>query len=217
MKLKVLIMDLKKLNYKLIHLGDVSKIRYMGNKEYWDEKFANREDNLLSPEKAVVENIEYFKNGSVLDIACGDGRNAMFLIKNHFNVTGIDFSSKALARLQMFAERNNCFINTKQIDLNILSSLKDVGIFDNILINHYRLDREQLADIESHITDNGVLFICGFGNKQKVDSKIRKEDLIQPSDFKDINKSFDLINYIENEDDRGSFVTYIFRKMKVNI
>ena len=205
---------MKILSYKLIHLGGVSKIRYMGNKEYWDEKFANRGDNLLSPEKAVVENIEYFKKGSVLDVACGDGRNAMFLMENHFNVTGIDFSSKALARLQIFAEKNNYFVDTQQIDLNILNSLKFIGIFDNILINHYRLDKEQLADIESHITDGGVLFICGLSNKHKVDSKIRKEDLIQPNDFKDINKLFNLINYIENEDDRGSFVTYIFRKMK---
>lgn len=26
------------------------EMEYMGNKEYWDEKFAKREDNLLSPE-----------------------------------------------------------------------------------------------------------------------------------------------------------------------
>lgn len=189
-------------------------MEYMGNKKYWDEKFANRRDILISPEKSIVENIAYFKKGSVLDIACGDGRNTLFFLEKGFKVTGVDFSSKALERLEMFAKRNNYLVNTKQIDLSISNSLKDIGIFDNIIINHYRLNKEQLVDIENHITDNGILFICGFGYKHKIDYKIRKEDLIQPTDFEDIDKAFELIKYIENEDDRGFFVTYIFHKKK---
>ncbi len=189
-------------------------MEYMGNKEYWDEKFYNRSNNPLNPEKTLVENIKFLKNGSVLDIACGDGRNTLFLIENGFEVTGVDFSSKALARLKMFAKRNNYSVKTKEIDLSIANSLMTIGIFDNILINHYRLNKEQLVDIENHLTDDGILFICGFGDKHKVDSKIRKDDLIHPTDLKDINKSFELINYIENKDDRGFFVTYIFRKKK---
>lgn len=187
---------------------------YIGNKEYWDDKFANRSDISLSPEESVIENIKYFKKGSILDIACGDGRNALFLLENRFEVTGVDFSSKALERLKKFAKRNNYLVNTKQIDLSIPNSLNDIGIFDNVLINHYRLSREQLKDIESHITDGGTFFVCGFGHNHQVDSKIRKEDLILPTDFEDIKKSFELIKYTENQDDRGFFVTYIFRKRK---
>ncbi|MDP4146039.1 MAG: methyltransferase domain-containing protein [Bacillota bacterium] len=189
-------------------------MEYMGNQKYWDDKFANRNDKPLSPESSLVENISCFKKGTVLDIACGDGRNTMFLIENGFRVTGIDFSSIALTRLQRFAEGNNYVVNTKQINLSVSNSLNDIGIFDNILINHYRLSKEQLASIEKHINDNGILFICGFGEKHIVDSKIKKEDLIQVSDFYDIHKAFELVKYIENEDDRGFFVTYIFRKKK---
>ena len=187
-------------------------MEYMGNKEYWDNKFANRSDNPLNPEKSVTENIAYLKKGSILDIACGDGRNALFLLENGFKVTGIDFSNKALERLNIFAKRNNYLVNTKQVDLSIPNSLNNIGIFDNILINHYRLSKEQLEDIEKHITDNGILFICGFGHNHEIDSKIRKEDLIQPDDFENLKKSFELIKNTEIQDDRGVFVTYIFRK-----
>lgn len=186
----------------------------MGDKEYWDKKFNNRSDRQLSPEKSIVENMVCFKKGSILDIACGDGRNALFFIENGFEVTGVDFSSEALQRLDIFAKRNGYSVNTKQIDLSIPNSLKDIGVFDNVLINHYRLNKEQLEHIKNHISDYGILFICGFGYKHKVDSRIRKEDLIQPTDFEDINKSFKLIKYIENKDDRGFFVTYIFQKKK---
>lgn len=189
-------------------------MNYMGNKEYWDEKFENRSDKPLSPEKAIIENVECFKKGSMLDIACGDGRNTLFLLEKGFKVTGVDFSIKALERLDKFAKTNNYFVNTKQIDLSTPNSLKDIGVFDNIIINHYRLNKEQLADIEKHITDDGILFVCGFGYKHKIDSKIRKEDLIQPTDFEVLDKSFELIKYYENEDERGFFVTYIFLKKK---
>lgn len=187
-------------------------MEYMGNLEYWDEKFKNRSNKSLNPEKSLIENIKYFKKGSVLDIACGDGRNTLFLLKNGFNVTGVDFSSHALARLENFANLEGYSVNTKQVDLSEPDSLNDIGIFDNILINHYRLNNEQLENIENHITDNGTLFICGFGHKHKTDSKIREDDLIYSTDLEYIHKSFDLIKYIETQDDRGFFVTYIFSK-----
>lgn len=187
-------------------------MEYMGDKNYWDKKFSDRGDKLLEPEKSLVENVECLKKGSVLDIACGDGRNAMFFIRNDFKVTGVDFSHEALSRLQMFAERQGCEIDTKQVDLNLPDALKDIGIFDNIVINHYRLNKKLFEDIENHISDNGILFICGFGHKHKADDRIRAEDLIQPTDFEGIDKSFELVKYDESQEDRGFFVTYIFKK-----
>ncbi|MCR8747196.1 class I SAM-dependent methyltransferase [Romboutsia lituseburensis] len=189
-------------------------MEYMGNEEFWNNKFENRKDSPLNPEKSLIENIMYFKKGSVLDVACGDGRNTLFLLKNGFKVKGVDFSFKAIERLNIFAKRENYLVDTKLIDLSDLNSLNEVGVFDNILINHYRLSKDQLDVIASHISDGGTLFICGFGHKYKVDSKIRKDDLIYPDDFEDINKLFELVKYIECEDDRGFFVTYIFRKLK---
>lgn len=187
-------------------------MQYMGNEEYWDEKFIQRSDKPLNPESLLVNNINYFKSGSVLDIACGDGRNTLFLLENNFKVTGVDFSIKALERLAKFVKRLNYSVDTQQIDLNESGSLNYIGIFDNILINHYRLNQDNLVEIVNHISDNGILFISGFGEKHKVDKKIRKEDLIHHTDFEIFRDSFELVRYIENEDDRGFFVTYIFKK-----
>lgn len=186
---------------------------YIGGQQYWDEKFSNRSDMPLEPEKSLVENIKYFKKGTVLDVACGDGRNALFLAENNFKVTGVDFSREALKRLEMFAKRKNYNIITKEADLTKSDSLKDIEIFDNILINHYKLNEDQLLILKNHISDKGILFICGFGHKHRVDSKVREKDLIKPTDFQSFSKTFELIEYIENEDGRGFFVTYIFKKL----
>ncbi|MTI68430.1 MAG: methyltransferase domain-containing protein [Firmicutes bacterium] len=185
---------------------------YMGNKEYWDKKFIQRSDKPLSPETALIDNIKYFKEGSVLDLACGDGRNTLFFLKRGFNVTAVDFSNEALKRLQRFVKKLNYSVDTRQINLSVDKALKDIKIFDNIVINHYRLSKNNLLDIKNHLSFSGILFVSGFGHKHKTCGKIRKEDLIKPTDFDVFNDSFELIDYIENEDDRGFFVTYIFRK-----
>lgn len=187
-------------------------MEYMGDKNYWDEKFLNRSDKPLKPEKSLIKIIKSFKAGSVLDIACGDGRNSLFMSENGFEVTGIDFSSEALKRLERFAERKHLKIRTKQIDLSSFQKFSSLGIFDNAVINHYRLNKALVNDLHNHISKDGILFICGFGSNHNVDSKVRKEDLIQESDFQEIHKYFDLVNFKEEKDDRGSFVTYIFKR-----
>lgn len=195
-----------------IILRRINFLEYMGNKEYWDKKFIQKSDKLLSPEGVLVENINYLKKGSVLDIACGDGRNTLFLLENDFKVTGIDFSMESLDRLIRFAKRQDYSVNTHQVDLSLSNALLHIGVFNNILIMHYRLNKENLVELENHIYSNGILFISGFGYKHKVDGKIREEDLIQPSDFEVLENSFELLKYIENEDNRGFLVTYIFQK-----
>ncbi|MFT9496182.1 class I SAM-dependent methyltransferase [Anaerosolibacter sp.] len=89
-------------------------MEYMGDKEYWEKKISNRSDHPLSPEKAIVENIACFKKGSILDIACGDGRNTLFFLENGFEATGVDFSSKALERLRMFAKRSYVYFSQEK-------------------------------------------------------------------------------------------------------
>lgn len=185
---------------------------YMGNESYWDKKFSERGEKLLSAENMLVENIGYFKEGAVLDIACGDGRNTIFLLENDFKVTAVDFSEIALERLSKFCEQKGYSVITKKVDLSDDNALKDLGVFDNIVINHYRLSKEILDNIYKIINKDGILFVNGFGHKHKVDNRIRKEDLIYSNDFTGLKPWFDLIKYVQNEDETGFFSTFIFKR-----
>lgn len=187
-------------------------MEYMGDKKYWDKKFRDRGETLLSPEKSLIENLGCFKEGSVLDLACGDGRNTLFLLEKSFEVTAVDFSEQALERLRAFAERKSLAVHTKHIDLSETGSLEKLGVFDNIIINHYRLTKTQLNGLGKHLRRDGILFVSGFGDKHRVDEKIRADDLIQPTDFDGIQEAMELITFDESQDERGVFVTYIFRK-----
>lgn len=114
--------------------------------------------------------------------------------------------------MEKFAEENNYEVTTKLVDLRKENALDEIGLFDNILINHYRLSRYQLAKLANHISETGILLVSGFGHNHKTDLKVRENDLIQESDFEDLRNLFELIDYKEHKDERGFFVTYIFRK-----
>jgi cyclopropane fatty-acyl-phospholipid synthase-like methyltransferase len=185
---------------------------YIGNINYWDTKFKSRGDNPLEPDNELIKHIDLLSDGSVLDIACGDGRNSLYLSKKGFKVTGVDFSSEALNRLNNFAKVYQYEIKTVQVDLSKAYSLESIGCFNNIIVNHYRLPEYQMNAISDKLEKGGVLFVTGFGPKHKLDEKIKDKDLIRESDFDCLEMDMEQIYYHEYSDERGFFVTYMYKK-----
>ncbi|MCM1415709.1 MAG: class I SAM-dependent methyltransferase [bacterium] len=78
--------------------------------EYWDNYYKENRENMEASlfaqdifEKYLVE-----KNGGLLEIGCGNGRDSKFFISKGFDVTAIDASKIAIEKLQHeFAEMNN--------------------------------------------------------------------------------------------------------------
>lgn len=73
-----------------------------------------------NPSKTVTVILKYKKSGYVLDIGAGDGRNAIFLAKEGFNVTAVE---KDVASFQMLK------LNAKQAKVKLKLSLQDIRQF----------------------------------------------------------------------------------------
>lgn len=74
-------------------------------REEWDERYAGLE--LLwhaEPNRFLVEEVADLAPGTALDLACGEGRNAVWLAERGWRVTGVDFSAVALSKAQRMAE-----------------------------------------------------------------------------------------------------------------
>ena len=159
-------------------------MEYMGNRNFWEQKFLSRPDSQLPPETILIEDAAFFKEkGSVLDLACGDGRNALFLAGNGFEVTAVDFSEAALNRLKRFAEKEKLTVYTQQIDLCCEENFDSLGNFDMIVCNHYRLLSKTAMQLKKHLTKNGVLWINGFAECPQDNPAIRQSDLIVKEDY----------------------------------
>lgn len=70
----------------------------------WDEKYS--EKPLLwsaDPNQFVAEEVSRLRPGKALDLACGEGRNAVWMAEQGWDVTGIDFSGVAINRARGMA------------------------------------------------------------------------------------------------------------------
>lgn len=68
-------------------------------KQFWNTKYNSRA--IVSPLDFTKKSLQYLKQGQfLLDVGCGDGRDADFFAKNGITVTAIDFSVEAIERVQ---------------------------------------------------------------------------------------------------------------------
>lgn len=87
-------------------------------REEWDERYAGQD--LLwhaEPNRFLVEEVADLAPGTALDIACGEGRNAVWLAERGWRATGVDFSAVALAKAQRMAEERGVTVQWIEADL----------------------------------------------------------------------------------------------------
>ncbi|HVC86538.1 MAG TPA: class I SAM-dependent methyltransferase [Gaiellaceae bacterium] len=75
----------------------------MGREE-WNRRYAGSE--LLwtaQPNRFLVAETEHLRPGRALDLACGEGRNAVWLAERGWEVVGVDFSDVALEKARALA------------------------------------------------------------------------------------------------------------------
>ena len=86
------------------------------DRHQWDERYGG--DELLwtsAPNQFLVSEVAGLPAGSAVDLACGEGRNAVWLAEQGWVVTGVDFSSVGLAKAQRLAQ-------SRQVDVRWVES-----------------------------------------------------------------------------------------------
>jgi tellurite methyltransferase len=94
--------------------------------EYWDNMYRGLSAPVAfsggQPSAEVVEAARRLSVGArVLDLGCGDGRNALFLAASGFDVTASDISAVAVAKVQQFSAERDLVIRTLVQDFRDLS------------------------------------------------------------------------------------------------
>lgn len=185
-------------------------MKYMGDSNWWNERFKTRALKVMMHEKCLEDDLSYFpKIGKILDIACGDGRNAIYLARLGYEVVAVDFCEVALDRLKYFAEKEGLKIEVRQIDLSKECSFLDR--FEAILINHYRLRPELYSHLINHLKKDGVLWVNGFSKVPDDNPNIKEQDVLKESDFISLD-NYTLENKKIYEINQQRFIRCIWRK-----
>lgn len=129
----------------------------MSYEEYakWNHRWRRRDYLLnIEPRPTLHEWIDTLPVGRVLDIACGDGRNSLYLAQNGFVVDAIDISLAALQLVQRGAKDRGTEVNLILADLDNYVVPSDT--YDLITCSFY-LNRDLIPSIKRGVKPGGFV------------------------------------------------------------
>ncbi len=132
----------------------------------WDRRFAQRDDTPAPPEPRIISHLTPLARGPILDVACGDGRNALPLAALGFEVTGVDVSRVALARLQRFSDERDLTVRTLPMDLDLGEGIEHLGPFDHVIVSHFKPSRMLWSVLPGCMQAGGTLVLVTFNHRQ---------------------------------------------------
>lgn len=128
-----------------------------GERERWDEKYRSGSyARRPHPTALLVEHLPRAPGGA-LDVACGAGRNSLFLAARSWRVDGIDISPVGLARAQERAAEEGLGVRWIEADLDDPEALP-AGPYDLIVMVRY-VNRHLLPHLLTRLAPGGVLLV----------------------------------------------------------
>jgi tellurite methyltransferase len=126
----------------------------------WDRRYRSAErlaeDLEAAPNPLLIETAARLKPGKALDLACGTGRNALWLAEHGWRVTAIDGSQAAIAILRDRATGQGLAMDARVADLEKGEYQIEPSSWDLIAICYY-LQRDLFEPAKGGVMPGGVL------------------------------------------------------------
>ncbi len=94
-------------------------------KERWNETLQFSNVFKKEPNQLLIDTVKGKKPGTALDIAMGQGRNALYLASQGWKVTGVDFSDEGIKLAKAEAAKRKLKLDTIQADIDHWDPGKD--------------------------------------------------------------------------------------------
>ncbi len=151
----------------------------------WNERYRSEhrgaEDFEAAPTQLVVETAQRLKPGAALDLACGSGRNALWLAKQGWRVTAVDGAGAAIETLRARAEQQGGSVDARVADLQSGGYRIEESSWDLIVIAYY-LQRDLFEAAKAGVAPGGVLLAIVHtteGTEEPTESRLRPGELKQ--------------------------------------
>lgn len=132
----------------------------------WDARYSEAE--LLwgvEPNRFVASEISELSPGRALDVACGEGRNAIWLAGRGWHVVGVDFSERGLARAAELASRAGVADRVDFRRADVVNEALPAGSFDAVIVAYLQLAdgprRAALRNAAAAVAPGGTLLVVG--------------------------------------------------------
>lgn len=150
----------------------------------WNKRFESQDSFLGEhPSPFLAQEIERIKalapGSDALDIACGEGRNSIFLAQHGFRVTGLDISDVGLAKGRNRALAKGLEVDFRRMDLDCHSI---EGAYD-LILNFNFLLRELIPSEIASLNPGGVLLFDTIMASEQLLQSHNPAYLLQPGEL----------------------------------
>jgi SAM-dependent methyltransferase len=130
----------------------------------WDSRY--RAQELVwsaQPNQFLVQEAAGLTAGRALDVACGEGRNAIWLAGHGWQATGVDFSALAIDKARRLAAERG--VTVTWIDADLTSWVPAKEAFDLVMIFYLQLPPVQrhavYARMATAVAPGGTMLVVG--------------------------------------------------------
>jgi len=168
----------------------------------WNRRYATGEYIYgKEPLTFLKEKLDVLVQGKALVLAMGEGRNAVFLAGNGFDVDGCDISVKAIEKAKLFARESGVTLNAFVADLDEYKVPADT--YDLITCFYYT-QRDLIPQIKEGLRKGGMVIFETYSIDQLKYGKDapgpkNPEYLLRHNELLDSFRDFRILYYREGE------------------
>ncbi len=119
------------------------------SRDRWDGRYGT--DELIwkaDPNRFLVEELDALFPGRALDLACGEGRNALWLASKGWRVTGVDFSPAGLSKARRLAAERG--LEVSWVEADVVEWQPEAAWFDVVVMLYLHLPAGQRRRVLAH-------------------------------------------------------------------
>ncbi len=160
----------------------------------WDARYLKGDKQGGAPSAMLAEYCGQAGGKRALDVACGTGRNALFLAGRGFRVEALDISPVGLSKLDEAA--TGLDITTHAVDLENYAPRRNA--FDLIVVANY-LNRPLIPQLFTALDRGGILVMDTFMNDPRNQENTHNPAyLLKPREFlSTVGDGFETLKYQE--------------------
>jgi len=166
------------------------------DRQKWDNKYRQKPDLLkMRPPSPMLEKYIHFSRGKhALDLACGSGRNTLFLASKGYHVDAVDISPVALAHLRQQVESYSVSL----IEADLDTFVPQQNRYDLVVMTNY-LDRSLIRRTIGKLSKNTLFIVETYMDHQDNEKKDSNPAfLLQSGELKKIfDGTGDILGYEE--------------------
>jgi SAM-dependent methyltransferase len=115
-------------------------------REDWDKRYAAVENLWAAkPNRFLVAEVAELEPGRALDLACGEGQNAIWLATLGWDVTGVDYSEVAISKARARAERDG--VRADFVCADLVTYAPEPAGFELVLILYLHIPAEERGPV----------------------------------------------------------------------